>query len=128
MLHPENQHIVIGVPRIEVTLPEDKDGTISSAYVRSVQVAREIHNAADGLTRAGMFELSSAAYGKWLLRPRAYFAHYAREALNAAHALSHDFQQSYFVAGAGGRLGAFCEALCGPSRFEVSSQPAQGTE
>ena len=120
MLHPENRHIVIGVPRIEVTLPEDADGTISSPFVRSVQAAREIHNAADGLTRAGMFELSSAAFGKWFLRPRAYFAHLAGEALNAAHALSHDFQQSYLVAGAAGRLGALSEALCGPSRFEVS--------
>ena len=121
LLHPENRHVVIGVPRIEVTLPEDEDGgTISSPFARSVQAAREIHNAADGLTRAGLFELSSAAFGKWFLRPRAYFTHYAHEALNAAHALSHDFQQSYLVAGAAGRLGAFSEALCGPSCFEVT--------
>lgn len=121
MLHPENRHIVIGAPRIEVTLPEDQGRTVSSAYVRGVRIAREIHNAADGLTKAGMFEHASAAFGKWFLRPRAYFAHYALEALNAAHALSHDFQQSYLVAGAAGRLGGFCEALYGPSRFEVSA-------
>jgi hypothetical protein len=120
MLHGENRHIVMGVPRIEVTLPEDRGRTVSSPYVLVVQAAREIHNAADALTKAGTFELSSAAFGKWFLRPRAYFAHYAVEALNAAHALSHDFQQSYLVAGAAGRVGALCEALFGPSRFGVS--------
>ena len=122
MLHPENRHIVIGVPRIEVTLPEVQGQPISSPFVRGVQAARAIHNAADGLTRAGIFDLSSAAYGKWLLRPKAYFSHYALETLNAAHALSHDFQQSYLVAGAAGRLGAFTEALYGPSRFEVTCE------
>jgi hypothetical protein len=120
MLHGENRHVVIGVPRIEVTLPEEQGRPISSPFVLAVQAAREVHNAADALTRSGVYELSSAAYGKWFLRPRAYFAHYAREALNAAHALSHDFQQSYLVAGAAGRLGALSEALFGPSRFEVS--------
>jgi hypothetical protein len=125
MLHPENRHIVIGVPRIEVTLPEEQGRPISSPFARGVQVAREIHNAADGLTKAGIFDLSSAAYGKWFLRPKAYFSHYALEVLNAAHALSHDFQQSYLVAGAAGRLGAFSEALYGPSRFEITSEERQ---
>jgi hypothetical protein len=33
--------------------------------------------------------------------------------------LSHDFQQSYLVAGASGQLAAFSESLYGPSRFEI---------
>jgi len=32
---------------------------------------------------------------------------YLREVLTQPHALSHDFQQSYFVAGAGGHVGRF---------------------
>jgi hypothetical protein len=121
MLHPENRHIVIGVPRINVTLPEDKGRTVSSEYILGAQGARESHNAADGLTKVRIFELSSAAYGKWFQRPKPYLAHYVLEVLNAAHALSHDFQQSYLVAGAGGQLAGFSEALYGPNRFEVHS-------
>ena len=119
MLHPENRHIVIGVPRIQVTLPEDLGRPVSSPYIVGVRAARETHNATDALTKVRVFDSSSAAYGKWFLRPKAYFSHYALEVLNAAHALSHDFQQSYLVAGAGGRLAAFSEALYGPSTFEV---------
>jgi hypothetical protein len=119
MLHPENRHIVIGVPRIQVTLPEDLGRPVSSPYIVGVRAARETHNATDALTKVSIFDSSSAAYGKWFLRSKAYFSHYVLEVLNAAHALSHDFQQSYLVAGAGGQLAAFSEALYGPSTFEL---------
>lgn len=123
MLHPENRHIVIGVPRINVTLPEDHGRTVCSEYILGAQSARESHNAADGLTKVRIFELSSTAYGKWFQRPKPYLAHYLLEVLNAAHALSHDFQQSYLVAGGAGQLAGFSEALYGPSRFELHSSP-----
>jgi hypothetical protein len=123
LLHPENRHIVIGVPRIDVTLPEHEGQTVASEYILAAQAARAAHNAQDGLTRARVYSYASAAYGKWFERPEPYLAHYARESLNAAHALSHDFQQSYLVAGAGGRLAGFTEALYGPERFEVRAAP-----
>lgn len=121
LLHPDNRHIVIGVPRINVTLPEFRGQTIASDYIVSAQAARENHNTADGQSRARLFDFSSPAYGKWFKRPRPYLAHYAHEVLNAAHALSHDFQQSYLVAGASGRLAGFTEALYGPNRFQVQA-------
>jgi hypothetical protein len=119
LLHPENRHVVIGVPRIDVTLPEHEGQAVVSEYILAAQTARSAHNAKDGLTRMQVFSMSSPAYGKWFKRPKPYLAHYARESLNAAHALSHDFQQSYLVAGASGRLGGFTEGLYGPKRFEV---------
>jgi hypothetical protein len=125
MLHPENQHIVIGVPRINVTLPEYNGAAMASDFILGAGSARDCHNAADSRSKACVFDFSSAAYGKWLHRPKPYLAHYAREVLNPAHALSHDFQQSYFVAGAAGRLGGFCEALYGPSRVHAELQAAR---
>jgi hypothetical protein len=125
MLHPENQHIVIGVPRINVTLPECNGSAMASDFILGAGAARDCHNAADSRSKACVFDFSSVAYGKWLHRPRPYLAHYAREVLNPAHALSHDFQQSYFVAGAAGRLGGFCEALYGPTRLHAEKQPNQ---
>ena len=125
MLHPENQHIVIGVPRINVTLPEHDGATMASDFILGAGSARDCHNAADSRSKACVFGFSSVAYGKWLHRPRPYLAHYAREVLNPAHALSHDFQQSYFVAGAAGRLGGFSEALYGPTRLHAEKQPAR---
>jgi hypothetical protein len=124
LLHPENRHIVIGVPRIDVTLPESRGEPIASQYILSAQVARSAHNQRDGVARAALFSGSTPAYGKWLERPKPYLAHYVQESLNAAQALSHDFQQSYLVAGAGGRLGGFTEALYGPKRFDVRAAPA----
>jgi hypothetical protein len=124
LLHPENRHIVIGVPRIDVTLPEHHGETVASEYILAAQAARAAHNGRDGLTRVRVFAMSSPAYGKWFKRPKPYLAHYMQESLNAAHALSHDFQQSYLVAGAGGRLGGFTEALYGPKRFEVRAARA----
>jgi hypothetical protein len=123
MLHPENQHIVIGVPRINVTLPECNGSKMASDFILGAGSARDCHNAADSRSKACVYDFSSAAYGKWLHRPRPYLAHYEREVLNPAHALSHDFQQSYFVAGAAGRLGGFCEALYGPTRLHAERQP-----
>lgn len=123
MLHPENQHIVIGVPRIKITLPEHDGSSMASDFILGAGSARDCHNAADSRSKACVFGLSSVAYGKWLHRPRPYLAHYAREVLNPAHALSHDFQQSYFVAGAAGRLGGFSEALYGPTRLHAEKQP-----
>jgi hypothetical protein len=123
LLHPENRHIVIGVPRIDVTLPEHEGQTVASEYILAAQAARAAHNAQDALTRARVYSFASAAYGKWFERPKPYLTHYAHESLNAAHALSHDFQQSYLVAGAGGRLAGFTEALYGPERFEVRAAP-----
>ncbi|HYP76087.1 MAG TPA: hypothetical protein VER12_09035 [Polyangiaceae bacterium] len=125
MLHPENQHIVIGVPRINVTLPECDGSTMASDFILGAGSARDCHNAADSRSKACVYGFSSAAYGKWLHRPRPYLAHYSREVLNPAHALSHDFQQSYFVAGASGRLGGFSEALYGPTRVLAEKQPDQ---
>jgi len=125
MLHPENRHIVIGVPRINVTLPEHNGSTMASDFILGSGSARDCHNAADSRSKACVFGFSSVAYGKWLHRPRPYLAHYAREVLNPAHALSHDFQQSYFVAGAAGRLGGFCEALYGPTRVHAEKQPSR---
>jgi hypothetical protein len=124
MLHPANRHIVIGVPQVEVTLPRHHSGTIASEYIKTVRSARRVHNATSARGRARLFESSSPAYGKWWLRPEPYVSHYTQEVLNAAHALSHDFQQSYFVTGAAGRLAAFAEALCGPSRFRL--RPLEG--
>lgn len=126
MLHPENQHIVIGVPRINVTLPECNGRKVASDFILGAGSARDCHNAADSRSKACVYGFSSAAYGKWLHRPRPYLAHYAREVLNPAHALSHDFQQSYLVAGAAGRLGGFSEALYGPTRLHAQRQPAHG--
>ena len=123
MLHPENQHIVIGVPRINVTLPESNGSTMASDFILGAGSARDCHNAADSRSKACVYGFSSVAYGKWLHRPRPYLAHYAGEVLNPAHALSHDFQQSYFVAGAAGRLGGFSEALYGPTRVHAEKQP-----
>lgn len=125
MLHPENRHIVIGVPRINVTLPEHEGKAMASDFILGAGSARDCHNAADSRSKACVYDFSSAAFGKWLHRPRPYLAHYAREVLNPAHALSHDFQQSYFVAGASGRLGGFCEALYGPSRLQAEQQSRQ---
>jgi len=125
MLHPENRHIVIGVPRINVTLPECNGETMASDFILGAGAARDCHNAADSRSKACVYGFSSAAYGKWLHRPRPYLAHYAREVLNPAHALSHDFQQSYFVAGAAGRLGGFSEALYGPSQLQAERQPRE---
>ncbi|HYQ40573.1 MAG TPA: hypothetical protein VER11_01350 [Polyangiaceae bacterium] len=125
MLHPENRHIVIGVPRINVTLPEHNGSTMASDFILGAGSARDCHNAADSRSKACVFGFSSVAYGKWLHRPRPYLAHYAREVLNPAHALSHDFQQSYFVAGAAGRLGGFSEALYGPTRLHAETQPSR---
>jgi hypothetical protein len=127
MLHPENRHVVIGVPRIQVTYPELKGKTVASEFIIAARAARETHNAKEGLTRVGVFSLSTPAYGKWFKRPKPYHAHYVCEALNAAHALSHDFQQSYLVAGAGGRLSGFTEALYGPKRFDVRVAPEPAT-
>lgn len=124
MLHPENQHIVIGVPRINITLPEHDGSPMASDFILGAGSARDCHNAADSRSKACVFGFSSVAYGKWLHRPRPYLAHYAREVLNPAHALSHDFQQSYFVAGAAGRLGGFSEALYGPTRLHAKKQPS----
>jgi hypothetical protein len=121
-LHPENRHIVIGVPRINITLPEHRGAAITSEYILGARIARDCHNVSDSRSKAAVYAASSAAFGKWLHRPRAYLAHYAREVLNPAHALSHDFQQSYLVAGAAGRLGGFSEALYGPSRFHATVQ------
>ncbi len=123
LLHPDNRHIVIGVPRIEVTLPEHAGNAVASDYILAARAARAAHNSADALAKARLFSFSSPAYGKWFKRPKPYLAHYAQQSLNAAHALSHDFQQSYLVAGAGGRLGGFTEALYGPTRFEVRAAP-----
>jgi hypothetical protein len=123
MLHSENRHVVIGVPRIRVTLPEHKGTTIASDYILAARGARDTHNENEALTRSRLFSFASPAYGKWFKRPKPYYAHYAYGALNAAHALSHDFQQSYLVAGAGGRLSGFTEALYGPRRFEVQATP-----
>lgn len=125
MLHPENQHIVIGVPRINVTLPEHHGSTMASDFILGAGSARDCHNAADSRSKACVFGFSSVAYGKWLHRPRPYLAHYQREVLNPAHALSHDFQQSYFVAGAAGRLGGFSEALYGPTRLHAEKQSSR---
>jgi hypothetical protein len=125
MLHPENQHIVIGVPRINVTLPEHDGSPMASDFILGAGSARDCHNAADSRSKACVFGFSSVAYGKWLHRPVPYLAHYAREVLNPAHALSHDFQQSYFVAGAAGRLGGFSEALYGPTRLHAEKQPSR---
>jgi hypothetical protein len=122
MLHPENQHIVIGVPRINITLPESNGRAMASDFILGAGAARDCHNAADSRSKACVYGFSSAAYGKWLHRPQPYLAHYAREVLNPAHALSHDFQQSYFVAGAAGRLGGFSEALYGPTRLHAEKQ------
>ncbi|HET9960560.1 MAG TPA: hypothetical protein VFQ61_39085 [Polyangiaceae bacterium] len=118
-LHPENRHIVIGVPRIDITLPEVRGCAMASEYILSARLARNCHNHSDGRSRAAVYSSSSAAYGKWLHRPTEYLAHYAREVLNPAHALSHDFQQSYLVAGAAGCLAGFSEALYGPTRFHA---------
>ena len=122
MLHPENRHIVIGVPRIHVTLPESHGQAVASDFILGAGAARDCHNAADSRSKACVYDFSSAAYGKWLHRPRPYLAHYTREVLNPAHALSHDFQQSYFVAGAAGRLAGFTEALYGPTRVHAEKQ------
>ncbi len=124
-LHPENRHIVIGVPRINVTLPEHRGAAITSEYILGARIARDCHNVSDSRSKAAVYASSSAAFGKWLHRPRAYLAHYAREVLNPAHALSHDFQQSYLVAGAAGRLGGFSEALYGASRVHATVQRRQ---
>jgi hypothetical protein len=123
LLHPSNRHIVIGVPRIDVTLPEQGGEAVASEFILAGQAARAAHNASDALARTRLFSFSTPAYGKWFTRPAPYLAHYTRESLNAAHSLSHDFQQSYLVAGAGGRLGGFTEALYGPTRFEVRAAP-----
>jgi len=125
MLHPENRHIVIGVPRINITLPECNGSAMASDFILGAGSARDCHNAADSRSKACVYGFSSAAYGKWLHRPVPYLAHYTREVLNPAHALSHDFQQSYFVAGAAGRLGGFSEALYGPTRLHAEKQPRQ---
>lgn len=123
LLHPENRHVAIAVPRIDITLPEHHGHAVASKFILAAREARAAHNGQDALSRTAVFSASSPAYGKWLERPRPYLAHYARESLNAAHALSHDFQQSYLVAGAAGRLGGFTEALYGPTRFEVQAAP-----
>lgn len=122
LLHPENRHIVIGVPRIDITLPLHKGAIMASDFILGAGAARDCHNASDSRSKSCVYGFSSAAYGKWLHRPRGYLAHYAREVLNPAHALSHDFQQSYFVAGAAGRLGGFTEALYGPTEVHAVRQ------
>ncbi len=129
MLHPENRHIVIGVPRIDITLPLHQGSTMASDFILGAGAARDCHNASDSRSKSCLYGFSSAAYGKWLHRPRGYLAHYACEVLNPAHALSHDFQQSYFVAGAAGRLGGFTESLYGPTQVfaaRTKAEPARG--
>lgn len=129
MLHPENRHIVIGVPRIDITLPLHRGATMASDFILGAGAARDCHNASDSRSKSCLYGFSSAAYGKWLHRPRGYLAHYACEVLNPAHALSHDFQQSYFVAGAAGRLGGFTESLYGPTQVYAArskAEPARG--
>ena len=126
MLHPANAHVVIGVPRIYVTLPRQRGETVASEYIRAVQADRDTHNAADARSRTLVFGGSSPAFGKWWHRPLPYLAQFSHGVLNPAHALSHDFQQSYLIAGAAGRLAAFTEALYGPTRFRVRSIAPRG--
>jgi hypothetical protein len=126
MLHPANAHVVIGVPRIYVTLPRQRGEPVVSEYIRAVQADRDTHNAADARSRTLVFGASSPAFGKWWHRPLPYLAQFSHGVLNPAHALSHDFQQSYLIAGAAGRLAAFTEALYGPTRFRVRSVVPRG--
>jgi hypothetical protein len=121
MLHPDNAHIVMGVPSVQVTLPELAGRSVSSDYILASKAAREMHNVSDSRVRARIFSGSTPAYGKWWKRLEPYFSHYREEVLNPAHSLSHDFQQSYLVAGASNRLSGFAEALTGPSRFRIQA-------
>jgi hypothetical protein len=126
MLHPANAHVVIGVPRIYVTLPRRAGEPVVSEYLRAVKADRDTHNTTDARSRTVVFGASSPAYGKWWHRPLPYLAQFSQGVLNPAHALSHDFQQSYLIAGAAGRLAAFTEALYGPTRFRIKSVTPRG--
>ncbi len=64
MLHPENRHIVIGVPRINVTLPECNGSTMASDFILGAGAARDCHNAADSRSKACVYGFSSAALWK----------------------------------------------------------------
>jgi len=118
MLHPENKSITILQPQMSIEDPVYEGRFITSAFLRMMRIARDVHNDRYLATLHGLYNNMSAYYGKGMLRLKQYDYMVMNEILNLKYIDSHDWQESVFNQAA--------LAISGDTRVNVVKQPADG--
>jgi hypothetical protein len=116
MMHPENNNITILQPQMSIEDPVFDEHFITSAFLRMMRIARDIHNDRYLATLHGIFGNMSAYYGKGMIRLGQYDYMVMNEILNLKYVDSHDWQESVFNHTA--------LAIGGDTRINVVQQPA----
>ncbi len=96
MLHPENINIGILQPEMSIEDPISQGHKVTSAFLRMMRFARDIHNVRYLRTLHGLYDNMSAYYGKGMLRLKSYDYMVINEVLNLKYVDSHDWQESVF--------------------------------
>lgn len=116
MLHPENGDITIIQPQMSIEDPVYEGNFITSAFLRMMRIARDVHNDRYLATLHGLYNNMSAYYGKGMVRLQRYDTMVMNEILNLKYIDSHDWQESVFNHAA--------LAISGDTRIRVVSRPA----
>ena len=120
MLHPENKNITIIQPQMSIEDPVYEGNYITSAFLRMMRIARDVHNDRYLATLHGLYNNMSAYYGKGMLRLDQYDYMVMNEILNLKYIDSHDWQESVFNHAA--------LAISGDTKTNVMRQPASGCD
>ena len=120
MMHPENKNITIIQPQMSIEDPVYEGNYITSAFLRMMRIARDVHNDRYLATLHGLYSNMSAYYGKGMLRLEQYDYMVMNEILNLKYIDSHDWQESVFNHAA--------LAISGDTKTTVMRQPASGCD
>ncbi|MBN2073407.1 MAG: hypothetical protein JW770_05625, partial [Actinobacteria bacterium] len=96
MMHPANKNISILQPKMSIEDPVSEGQKITSAFLRMMRLARDVHNERYLNTLHSLYGNMSAYYGKGMVRLRMYDYMITREVLNIKYVDSHDWQESVF--------------------------------
>ncbi len=96
MMHPENKNIGILQPEMSIEDPISQGNKVTSAFLRMMRIARDVHNVRYLNTLHGLYNNMSAYYGKGMLRLKTYDYMVINEVLNLQYVDSHDWQESVF--------------------------------
>jgi len=120
MMHPENRNITIIQPQMSIEDPVYEGTFITSAFLRMMRIARDVHNDRYLSTLHGLYSNMSAYYGKGMLRLAQYDYMVMNEILNLQYIDSHDWQESVFNHAA--------LAISGDTRINAVRMPARSCD
>ncbi|HAJ95670.1 MAG TPA: hypothetical protein DCP02_05480 [Actinobacteria bacterium] len=96
MLHNENKNIGILQPQMSIEDPISEGQKLTSAFLKMMRTARDVHNVKYLNNLHGIYQNMSAYYGKGMIRTASYDYMIMNEVLNLKYVDSHDWQESVF--------------------------------